>query len=116
MSIGLTKAACAAAMIFAAAVSACSNETPDAAQNDAASAEPAAETSERQRNIESAQAKFPRIPAGDFEIPSRSDLKNPDFDVGGHCLAEEAAGHGSFDQCLEVVGRELIAIGGPDQR
>jgi hypothetical protein len=116
MSIGPTKAASYAVMMLAAAVSACSNDTPNAAQNDAAAAAPVAQTSERQRHIKSAQAKFPRIPAGDIEIPSPTDLKNPDFDVGGHCLAEEAAGHGSFDQCLEVVGRELIAIGGPDQR
>ncbi len=56
------------------------------------------------------------MPANGIRIPPESDLRNPNFDIGGHCLAEERAGRGSFEGCLEVVGRELIAIGGPQEQ
>lgn len=74
------------------------------------------EQSSNERTLERLKETYPRIPAGRIIIPPRSDLKNPDFDIGHHCLAEEKAGHGSFEDCLEVVGRELVAIGGPDKR
>jgi hypothetical protein len=77
---------------------------------------PPTETRTNQRSIEDLKARFPRIPANGIRVPPESDLKNPDFDVGGHCLAEERAGRGTFEDCIEVVGRELVAIGGPDQR
>lgn len=77
---------------------------------------PSQEPTARQRSLEDLKAKYPRIPANGIRIPPQSDLRNPDFDVGGHCLAEERAGRGTFEDCLEVVGRELIAIGGPDER
>lgn len=67
-------------------------------------------------SLDDLKEKYPRIPANGIRVPTRSDLKNPDFDVGGHCLAEERAGRGSFEDCIEVVGRELIAVGGPDER
>jgi hypothetical protein len=70
----------------------------------------------RRRSLGDLKERYPRIPANGIRIPPRSDLRNPDFDVGGYCLAEERAGRGSFEQCLEGVGRELIPIGGPDQR
>jgi hypothetical protein len=77
---------------------------------------PAPEPQSRKQTFEELKQEYPRIPANGVRIPPVRDLRNPDFDVGGHCLAEERAGRGSFEQCLEVVGRELIAIGGPDQR
>lgn len=60
--------------------------------------------------------EYPRIDPQGIRIPTLGQLKNPDFDVGGHCLAEERAGRGTFEWCIEVVGRELIAVGGPDPR
>lgn len=77
---------------------------------------PAPPDSARQRSLDDLKERYPRIPANGIRVPPPSDLRNPDFDVGGHCLAEERAGRGSFEDCLEVVGRELIAIGGPDPR
>jgi hypothetical protein len=74
------------------------------------------EASTPRRSLDALKERYPRIPANGIRIPPRSDLRNPDFDVGGHCLAEERAGRGSFEDCLEVVGRELIAIGGPSRR
>lgn len=87
-------------------VAACGLDGQETSTNDAASS----------RSLEKLKAEYPRIPANGIRVPPKSDLRNPDFDVGGHCLAEEAAGRGSFEQCIEVVGRELIAIGGPDRR
>ena len=72
--------------------------------------------SARERSLEALKEKYPRIPANGIRIPPRTDLKNPDFDIGGHCLAEERAGRGSFEDCIDVVGRELIAVGGPEER
>lgn len=77
---------------------------------------PAPEASTPRRSLEELKERYPRIPANGIRIPPTSDLRNPNFDVGGHCLAEERAGRGSLEDCLEVVGRELLAIGGPDQR
>lgn len=57
--------------------------------------------------------EYPRIDPGNIAIPPADQLTRPDFDIGRHCLSEEEAGHGSFEQCLEVLGRELIALGGP---
>jgi len=74
------------------------------------------DASPSRQSLDDLKERYPRIPANGIHIPPRSDLRNPDFDVGGHCLAEERAGRGTFEDCLEVVGRELIAIGGPDQR
>jgi hypothetical protein len=68
-----------------------------------------------QRSLDDLKTRYPRIPANGIRVPPLRDLRNPNFDIGGHCLAEESAGRGSFEDCLEVVGRELIAIGGPDR-
>lgn len=78
-------------------------------------ATPSTDASQPKRSLDELKARYPRIPANGIRIPPESDLRNPNFDVGGHCLAEERAGRGSFEDCLEVVGRELIAIGGPDR-
>lgn len=77
---------------------------------------PPTEASTRERSMENLKAESPRIPADGIRLPSEQDLRKPDFDVGGHCLAEERAGRGSFEACLEVVGRELIAIGATDRQ
>jgi hypothetical protein len=74
------------------------------------------DASASRRSLDDLKERYPRIPANGIRVPPPSDLRNPDFDVGRHCLEEERAGRGTFEDCLEVVGRELIAIGGPDQR
>ncbi|WP_159456555.1 hypothetical protein [Altererythrobacter xiamenensis] len=63
--------------------------------------------------IDALAEQYPRIDPQGIEIPPVSDLTNPDFDIGGYCLSQESVGNGSFEFCLEVLGRELIALGGP---
>jgi hypothetical protein len=77
---------------------------------------PSPQSDTRRQSLEELKEKYPRMPANGIRVPPLRDLRNPGFDVGRHCLAEERAGRGSFEDCLEVVGRELIAIGGPEPR
>ncbi len=72
----------------------------------------AAVTSQNEKISDLAQ-QYPRIDPGNIAIPPASALTRPDFDIGGYCLAQEEAGNGSFEMCLEVLGRELLALGGP---
>jgi hypothetical protein len=71
------------------------------------------EADDRTSRIEALKERYPRIPAGSIRVPPADQLAQPNFDVGGHCLGEERAGRGSFEQCIEVIGRELLALGGP---
>lgn len=66
----------------------------------------------REEQIQDLTEQYPRIDAGDIRIPPADQLTRPDLDVGGYCLDEEEAGHGSLELCLEALGRELLALGG----
>jgi hypothetical protein len=43
------------------------------------------------------------------EIYNDIDAKNPKFDVGGYCLTKEKQGGVSFEECIAVAAKKIMA-------